>query len=188
MTESIVKSFSAPLSANLVDPFMTTKACTALLNEPLIWMLTPHGDGWALGWKGPQAFRELAYNMWANLHEPHNGVSPIHITLNDSTSYVYLANLAAIKKVLTLHFYLHAIRDQEIEVTKGWVDDEYVYEPNEEQATKLATESADAFMLTIKNVGFIPSLPKPHGDTYTLGRLNREEYTPVENYASAATA
>ena len=166
----------------------TTKACLALINEPITWMLTPHGDGYALGWKGPFEYRELSYNLFVNCHTPFNGQSPVHILLNETTSYIYLASLASIKKALITYFYVHAIRDGEVEVNKGWVDDEYVYEPNEVQATKLATQSADHFISTIQSVGFIPSLPKPHGDIFTLGRLVGEDHSLVEDYASAATA
>lgn len=170
-----------------------TKACSALINEPLSWFLTPHGDGYALGWKGDSALKEAAYNLFANYYQP-KGASPVLCEVND-VSYIYLPNLAALNSTLRLFFHVHAVRDKDIEVRQGWRGDdtnasplEYMYYYDEIEADRVAALATEAFTATIKHQNFIPSLPKPHGDTYCVGRYTPEELTPIEDYASAASA
>jgi len=170
-----------------------TKACSALINEPLSWFLTPHGDGYALGWKGDPALKESSYNLFANYYQP-KGASPVLCEVND-ISYIYLPNLTALNSALHLFFHVNAVRDGDVMVTQGWKGEdtdesplEYVYSYDETEADRLATLATEAFVATIKHSNFIPSIPKPHGDIYYMGKGTREEYSPVEDYASAATA
>lgn len=182
---------------------MSTKACLALLNEPINWLLTPHGDGFALGWKGPSEYREKAYVLFVNYHEPTkrkgrfsvSRPAPLLVTLSDDTSYIYLPNLETITKTLHLYFHVQAARDGDIQVTKGWKGEdtdesplEYVFDYSVEQADKLAAQSVEVFMSAIKHINFIPSVIKPQGEVYSVGRRFREESHVVEDYATAASA
>jgi hypothetical protein len=177
------------------------RCLATLLSEPIQWMITPHGEGWALGWRGPKEYRTLAENLFLNYYQPaKRAASPQVIDIGDDVSYIYLTDPAAIKRTLTLFFHVHIIRDCNVNTTKTWVpkveiedgeevdNGDFVYEADEIAAATLAAECADAFMTTIKPVGFIPSLPKPHADAYSMGRYIREELNLVEDYASRATA
>lgn len=179
----------------------TPKSLALLLSEPIQWMLTPHGDGWALGWRGPKEYRTLAENLFLNYYQPAaKAGSPQVIDLSDDLSYIYLADPAAIKRTLSLFFHVHIVRDGEVKTTKTWeskmetedgeeVDNgDFVYWADEAEATRLAAAAADAFITSIQVVGFIPPLPKPHADAYSMGRYTREELSLVEDYASRATA
>lgn len=167
---------------------MSTKALHNLTTEPLIWMLTPHGDGYALGWKGAREFIERAYILFVNYYQPpKHGASPQLIDISDNLSYIYLPNEKVIRQTLTLFFHVHAVRDGDVEVKQGWIgvgdDAEYAYEADEAGAEKLAIQSAETFFNSIQRIGFIPSLPKPTGEEYALGHFVSEERFGVEDLA-----
>ncbi len=170
-----------------------SKALTALINEPLIWMLTPHGEGYALGWKGPSEFRDKAYTLFTNYYAPpKRGASPQLQVVSDDLTYIYLFNPESIRLALSLYFHVQAIMDGEVAVKKGWEGSdegdevaEYRYEPDEITAAKIGAASADAFMLTIKQVNFIPPPPETNGAEYGIGHFAREERFGVEDLASA---
>lgn len=173
-----------------------TKACSALQNEPLVWMLCPHGDGLALGWRGSRECRERAYTLFLNYHAPvKHGASPALCEVNEDISYIYMSTLETLTSTLNLFFHVNAVRDGDVEVKQGWSGEdtnenplEYEYGYDEIEADKLAGEATQAFLTTIKPTHFIPSLPKPHGDTYSFGQYTKEELTPIEDYASAASS
>jgi len=171
---------------------MSTQACIALQNEPLTWMRTNHGDGYALGWKGDSSLRQKAYNLFCNFHQPPNhGNSPQCLEVGDDISYIYLSTLAYIKPALSLYFYVNAVSGGEVPVNKKWNEESCEFDSfdyDEEAAKQLADESADVFIKTIKHVDFIHPSPKIQGSEYGMGYFSVSQTSWVEDLASATSS
>lgn len=170
---------------------MSTKSLKCLINEPLKWLLTPHGDGYALGWEGPLEYRSRAYNLFVNYLD-YDRAPPRLISLHDNLSYIYAPSIESIKRALTLFFHVEGVRNGEVEVKRGWVgegdDAEYVFEADEIKAEELALQSTQAFMSHIQWTGFVPPLPKPYENAYAMGWFPPTELVTIEDYATWASA
>lgn len=176
---------------------MTTtlpKCYSNLVSEPVQWLMQPHGDAHVIGFRGSKKDIEKCHNLFINYDTRPKGGALELINLFPDLSYVYITQDRLIS-TLHLFFHVNAVRDGDVMVTQGWKGDdtdesplEYVYSYDEAEADWLATLATEAFTATIKHQNFIPSIPKPHGDIYYMGKRTREDYSPVEDYASAATA
>lgn len=160
-------------------------ALDSLINEPLQWMLAGHGDGYALGWRGPREYIQKAHTLFVNFYDPpdHAHTPPL-LEIHDALAYIYLPGPEAIAKTLKLFFYAEALRNHDVRVIKRWEGDELVYEWDEVGAERLATEDTATFMKRIKVRTFMPTPPTPHDGEYWLGRQVVEERSGVEELAS----